>query len=151
MHRKSAALVVLLLVGVFAYAQQKPPAKSKPASNIPAHHIAATTNLPSEDDVNAFLQQTFGYDPQLTWKIASIKPAVAEGLAEVIVQLSGPQGQGTQKFYVSADGKHAVVGDIIPFGKHPFEETRLELGKKVNGPARGPAEAPVQIVEFSDL
>ncbi len=151
MYRKFAALVVLLLVGMFVYAQQKPAAKSKPAGTSAAHHAAAATNLPGEDDVNAFLQQTFGYDPQLTWKIASIKPSAAEGLAEVIVQVSGPQGQGTQKFYVSADGKHAVVGDIIPFGKQPFEETRRELAKKVTGPARGPADAPVMIVEFSDL
>jgi len=151
MYRKFAALVVLPLVGMFAYAQQKPAAKSKPAGTSAAHHAAVATNLPGEDDVNAFLQQTFGYDPQLTWKIASIKPSAAEGLAEVIVQVSGPQGQGTQKFYVSADGKHAVVGDIIPFGKQPFEETRRELAKKVTGPARGPADAPVMIVEFSDL
>ena len=151
MYRKFAALVVLLLVGMFVYAQQKPAATSKPAGTSAAHHAAVATNLPGEDDVNAFLQQTFGYDPQLTWKIASIKPSAAEGLAEVIVQVSGPQGQGTQKFYVSADGKHAVVGDIIPFGKQPFEETRRELAKKVTGPARGPADAPVMIVEFSDL
>jgi len=152
MHRKFAALVGLLLVGVFVYAQQKPTAKSKPSGNTSsAHHTAAATNLPNEEDVNAFLQQTFGYEPQLTWKIASIKASAAEGLAEVIVQISSPQGQGTQKFYVSEDGKHAVVGDIIPFGKQPFEETRKELAKKVTGPARGPADAPVMIVEFSDL
>ncbi len=152
MPRRVAALVVLLLVGVFVCAQQKPTAKSKPAGNTPsAHHTAAATNLPNEGDVNAFLQQMFGYDPQLTWKIASIKPSAAEGLAEVIVQISGPQGQGTQKFYVSEDGKHAVVGDIIPFGKQPFEGTRQELARKVTGPARGPADAAVMIVEFSDL
>ena len=84
-------------------------------------------------------------------RLSSIKPSKAEGLAEVIVQISGPQGQGGQTFFVSADGKHAVFGDIVPFGKHPFAETRLELEKKAKGPSRGAATAPVTIVEFSDL
>jgi protein-disulfide isomerase len=97
------------------------------------------------------MHQTFGYDPQLTWKIVSIKPSQAEGLAEVTVQISGPQGQGAQKFYVSQDGKHAIVGEILPFGSQPFEKARLELEKKATGPAKGPANAPVKIVEFSDL
>jgi protein-disulfide isomerase len=145
----------LLIVGMAAFAQQKPATSTKPKSSKSSsqQEQSATTpaKLPSEDDVNAFMQQTFGYDPQLTWKIASIKPSQAEGLAEVTVIISGPQGQGPQKFFVSEDGKHAVVGDIIPFGKHPFEETRLDLQKKVTGPARGPADAPVMIVEFSDL
>src|SRR6266849_1584792 len=149
---RTVASSVLLILVTAAGAQQKPATHSKTKSSVPVRQEpSAATNLPSEDDVNAFLHETFGYDPQLTWKIASIKPSPAEGLAEVIVQLSGPQGQGTQKFYVSADGKHAVVGDIIAFGKRPFEETRLELEKKVTGPARGPANAPVTIVEFSDL
>ena len=107
--------------------------------------------MPSEEEVNGFLQAQVGWEPQTTWKIVSIKPSKAEGLAEVVVQISGPQGQGGQTFFVSADGKHAVFGDIVPFGKHPFEETRLELEKKAKGPSRGTATAPVTIVEFSDL
>ncbi len=148
-----STVMVVLVFSLLATAQQKPAAKStkgteKPSTQLGTHSSA---NLPSEDDVNAFLRESFGYDPQLTWKIASIKPSTAEGLAEVNVQISGPQGQGTQKFFVTADGKHAVLGDIIPFGKHPFEATRQELEKKVTGPARGPANAPVTVVEFSDL
>jgi protein-disulfide isomerase len=156
MRHTFMVIPALLIVAMLAFSQQKPAtssAKPKPSTNPSQHEQSTATGgkLPSEDDVNAFMQQTFGYDPQLTWKIASIKPSQAEGLAEVTVIISGPQGQGPQKFFVSEDGKHAVVGDIIPFGKHPFEETRLELQKKVNGPARGPTDAPVIIVEFSDL
>ena len=129
-------------------AQQKPSSKTKPAGALGTH---ATENLPSEDEVNAFLRATFGYDPQLTWKIVSIKPSEAQGLAEVTVAMSSPQGQGGQKFFVSQDGKHAVVGEIIPFGAHPFEKARVDLEKKANGPSRGSATAPVLLVEFSDL
>src|SRR6266404_2757955 len=155
MRHTFMVIPALLIVGVAVFPQQKPATSTKPKSSKSSSQQEQSTTtaakLPSEDDVNAFMQQTFGYDPQLTWKIASIKPSPAEGLAEVTVIISGPQGQGPQKFFVSEDGKHAVVGDVIPFGKHPFEETRLELQKKVNGPARGPADAPVMIVEFSDL
>jgi protein-disulfide isomerase len=156
MRHTFMVIPALLISGILVFAQQKPAtssAKPKSSTSSSQHEQSTATaaKLPSEDDVNAFMQQTFGYDPQLTWKIASIKPSQAEGLAEVTVIISGPQGQGPQKFFVSEDGKHAVVGDIIPFGKHPFEETRLELQTKVTGPARGPADAPVMIVEFSDL
>ena len=148
MRQMFPAVSCLLLCGAFGLAQQKP---AKASAAPPAHHSASASTLPTEDDVNGFLQQTFGYDPQLTWKITSIKPSQVEGLAEVTVQISGPQGQGGQKFLVAQDRKHAVVGDIIPFGKHPFEDARRVLEKKATGPARGPADAPVTIVEFSDL
>jgi protein-disulfide isomerase len=144
---KLPALIALLLCASFFAVAQRAPAKLK----ADAVGTQATANLPSEDVVNAFMHQTFGYDPQLTWKIVSIKPSQAEGLAEVTVQISGPQGQGAQKFYVSQDGKHAIVGEILPFGSQPFEKARLELEKKATGPAKGPANAPVKIVEFSDL
>ena len=148
MRNQILLILTFLAFGIAAIAQQKPAAKRKSPDQLDTH---ATANLPSEDEVNGFLQQTLGFDPQVTWKIASIKPSKAEGLAEVDVQISGPQGQGAQTFFVSADGKHAVVGDIIPFGKRPFDQTRQQLEKKATGPSRGPAGAPVTIVEFSDL
>ena len=87
----------------------------------------------------------------MTWKISSIKPAPAPGLAEVTVVLATPQGQQFSKFYVSADGQHAVVGDIIPFGARPFDPAKKTLEKGISGPERGPKDSPVTIVEFGDL
>jgi protein-disulfide isomerase len=146
--RMQLLIVLSVLVSMFPADAQQEPAGAKPANRV---STPASANLPSEDEVNAFLHATFGYDPQLTWKISGIKPSEVAGLAEVTVQMSGPQGQGTQKFFVSQDGKHAVVGEIIPFGSHPFAKARQELEKRATGPARGPAAAPVMIVEFSDL
>ena len=118
-----------------------------------ASHAAAktTTNLPTEETVNAFLHQWFGYDSSLTWKIVSVKPSEIEGLSEINVTLSGPQGQQALKLYVTPDGKHAVNGEIMPFGAHPFAANQKELERGLNGPSRGPADAPVTVVDFSDL
>lgn len=142
------AIPFLLSLTVLAIAQQKHTTATHATTTKSADTSAS---LPSEDEINGFLHETFGYNPQLTWKIVDVKPAEAKGLTQVDVQISSPEGQGSQRFFVTEDGKHAVVGDIIPFGKHPFQAARLTLQKKANGPARGPANAPVMVVEFSDL
>ena len=158
MRHPLTMLSLLLMLSTTVVAQQpSTSAAAKPGSGAKTHAAASKssadlpTNLPTEEEVNAFLQAQVGWDAQTTWKIVSIKPSKAAGLAEVNVQMSSPQGQGGQKFFVSSDGKHAVFGDVVPFGKHPFEETRVELEKQAKGPARGPATAAVTIVEFSDL
>jgi protein-disulfide isomerase len=107
--------------------------------------------MPSEEAVNAFMQQMVGYNPALSWRVAEIRPTQVPGLTEVLVVITDPQNSSTNKFYVTSDLKHAVTGDIIPFGPKPFEEDRARLEKGVNGPAKGPAKAPVTIVEFSDM
>jgi protein-disulfide isomerase len=153
MHRHLICLFVILLLAGLGSAQEKPaaPHSKTTATAATVPKTASATNLPPEDTVRAFMQQMFGYDSSLTWKIVGIKPSQAEGLAEVTVLLSNPQGQQSNKLYITADGQHALIGEIIPFGGHPFDAARKALDQGINGPARGPADAAVTLVEFSDL
>jgi protein-disulfide isomerase len=141
-------ILILLLAGVMAAAQSASPAKP---GDQPALGTHATPGLPSEAAVDSFLQQTFGYEPNVSWKISSIKPSGVAGLAEVTVILANGQGQQLSKFYVAPDGEHAVIGDIIPFGAKPFDPAKNLLNKGITGPERGPKDAAVTIVEFGDL
>jgi protein-disulfide isomerase len=145
MHHRLNYLFIPLLLLTLAGAQPQP------AGAQAASKATVTPNLPSEETVNAFLHEWFGYDPSLTSKISSIKPSEIEGLSEVNAVLSGAQGQQQLKLYITPDGKHALIGDIIPFGAHPFADTEKELERGMNGPTHGPANAPVTVVEFSDL
>lgn len=142
--------VVLALSGI-AFAQTRPARAAKPAEKPAAAPLAAKINLPTEDTVNSFLFQMFGYDPTITWKIADISPSAAAPLAEVTVVITNPQGANTNKLFVTPDGKHALSGEVLPFGTKPFAEARAKLEAGLNGPSKGPAKAPVTIVEFSDM
>jgi protein-disulfide isomerase len=157
MHR-TILYCLLFLAAIAVSAAQQSPLAPQAGSNGHARSSASAVSsqrndakLPSEETVNAFLHETFGYNPGLVWKISEIKPSEAEGLAVVTVAITTPQGLQTNQFYVTEDGKHAITGDIIPFGSHPFAAARFKLEKEANGFSRGPADAPVTIVEFSDL
>jgi protein-disulfide isomerase len=150
MRRFPVCCPLVLLLVALAGAQQKTHDSAKAKDAMPLVPTFSQ-RLPSEETVNAFMKQMFGYDPSVSWKVAVIRPSPVAGLAEVLVVLSNAQGQQNSRLYVTSDGLHALVGDIVPFGAHPFASTQEELAKGENGPSRGPADAPVTIVEFSDL
>ena len=143
-----SSILALLMASALSFGQATEAKSTKPAPKPGTH---ATADLPSDAVVDSFLQQQFGYQSDITWKILSIKPSPIEGLSEVNVVLANGQGQQLSKFYVGPDGQHAVVGEIIPFGAKPFDPAKKLLDKGVTGPSRGPKDAPVMIVEFGDL
>jgi protein-disulfide isomerase len=148
-----------LITAILATSQTKPKtahaapaAKTTTASSPSASPAAAgAASLPSEETVTAFLRETYGYLPSFSSKITSIKPSAMPGLAEVSVVLAAQQGQQAWTFYVSQDGQHAVVGEVVPFGAQPYAPAQEKLKAGVNGVSRGPEKAEVTIVEFSDL
>jgi len=131
----SVRIFVPALFAVLALFSSQTGAQTAPSLNAPAKPAVksaandSATVLPSEATVDSFLHATFGYDPQLTWKISSIVPAPVPGLAEVSVVLASPQGQQLSRFFVTADGMHALTGEIIPFGAQPFAPARKALEK----------------------
>jgi len=145
-HR--AWLPIILLSGLVSgtsFAQTRPTLQTRPAPK------PTDTTLPTEDTVNAFLFQMFGYEPTVTWKVADIRPSEIPGLAAVDVVVTNAQGSNPSRLLVSSDGKHAIAGDVLPFGAKPFAEVRAILEKGVNGPSKGPRDAALTIVEFSDM
>lgn len=165
MARVIGVLASVVLVGAMAVGQQTPaakkpaqakraakgaPAKAAPAKTDLEAKPASKAELPSEATVNAFLKRMFGYDQNLVFRVAGIRPAEDSGLAEATVVVNTPQGQQITRLYITPDQKHAVLGDLIPFGTDPFAKDREEL-KAAFGPTKGPKDAPVTIVEFGDL
>lgn len=107
---------------------------------------------PSDTAINSFVRQmTGGTNPAITWTIAEVKARAVSDLTQVLVMLNSPKGRGPVAFLVTADGKHALMGELLAFSADPFAANRAKLQKGLNGPSRGPAHAGVTIVEFADL
>src|SRR5277367_4152307 len=124
-------VLIFLLVSAIASAQSgtSKPTLAKPGEKVPVVASSATPSttadgLPSEATIDSFLQQQFGYEKDLTWKISSIRPSAVAGLAEVTVVLASQQGQQSWRFFVAPDGEHALAGEIIPFGARPFDPVK---------------------------
>jgi protein-disulfide isomerase len=149
-YRRNVAISKCVICAVFCSFAPFTLAQTTATSPSSTATTASNIALPSESTVDAFLKQMFGWNQELTWKVADIKTAEAAGFAEVTAVFNTPQGQQIFRLYVTPDQKFALTGDLVPFGADPFAAARAEL-KAANGPVHGAADATVTIVEFGDL
>jgi protein-disulfide isomerase len=153
MKRTLAAVFAVFILTLCASAQTNGAAPAGNANDAkpstPAAASPAGTNLPSEATVETFFHRMFGFEPNLVFKVLSIKPSPMEGLAEVTAVVNTPNGQQMTKLFVEKD--HAIAGELLPFGVDPFAKDRAILDKQAFGPTKGPASPAITIVEFGDL
>jgi protein-disulfide isomerase len=129
-----------------------PPEKIEfPAAN-PKNFTAAS---PTTQEVNSFLKQIWGYDPNRVWQVMGIQTTEVPGIARVTI-LVGEQGvshtASPTVFFVTPDGHHAIAGtDVITFGAHPFATVQQKLVQQATGPYRGSSSKGLMLVEFADL
>jgi protein-disulfide isomerase len=121
----------------------------------PADPKNFTAASPTAAEVNAFLKQLWGYDPNRVWQVAAVQKTKAPNLSRVIV-LVAEQGisrqPGETSFFVTPDGQHAISGnDVVDFGPHPFANTQNALVQQANGPYQGSSSKKLLLVEFADM
>lgn len=174
----AAALIALSLPASRAFAQTQvpaapaenaapanPAAQTTPAAPPPAPTAAPvfpkpdpanfTATTPTKDTVDQFFEANWGYDQDRIWQVQAILKTPVEGVSKVVVYFgdkTGKQKPGALAFFVLPDGKHIITGDqIMPFGAHPFADTRAIMQAQANGPYRGSPNKDFEIVEFADF
>jgi protein-disulfide isomerase len=121
----------------------------------PANPKDFTASSPTTQEVNSFLKQIWGYDPNRVWEVVGIQSTPAANVSRVVI-LVGEQGQTPKPaptvFFVTPDGHHAIAGsDVISFGAHPFAPVQQKLETGATGPHRGATSKSLLLVEFADL
>jgi protein-disulfide isomerase len=168
----SAALVTFSGLGIAQTSQNSQPASpavAPPPAPLHLNGIAPpqkiqfppadpknfTAQSPTAQEVNAFLKQLWGYDPNRTWQVDGIQTTKAPNVSRVTI-LVAEQGvshtPATTVFFVTPDGQHAIAGsDVIAFGAHPFAATQEKLQQEATGPYKGSNSKDLMLVEFADL
>ena len=148
---------------IAAFAQEpgtKPEIPSAPAAPSepkfpPVDPNNFTAASPTRETVEAFLHVSWGYDTDRVWQVAAIQTTPAPNISKVTVfvaQKNNPQQQvGTLVFYTTPDGNHLIANDVLPFGAHPYANTRRVLDERAQGPSRGAADKKFTFVEFADF
>lgn len=100
--------------------------------------------------VESFLRNYFAWGPSFQVKLGPFADASAPGFYEVPVQVTVGGQSDTGLVYVSKDGRFLMRGELHDIKLDPFADNRAHL-HVVGNPSRGPDNAPIIVVEFSDF
>jgi len=121
---------------------------------VPVRWGTAQTNPKSafnKATFETYLRHVELYRGTVNFKIDDPKPSKElQGFSEVPVHLSFDGGSKDELYYVSADGKIIISGDVYHIDRNPFQ-SNVDRLTTADQPSFGPADAPVTIVEFGDL
>ena len=107
----------------------------------------------SDDTISSRVVDYFGKavsTPGVTFKVTKIEPAEMPGWKKGHLEAALGEQKQDVPFYVSNDGRYLFRSDAIDLTIDPFQAVMQKI--KLDGaPSRGPADAKVTVVEFSDF
>lgn len=144
MRRPALLLLALAVLAAAPFSA----AQSAPANS--SHSGATPEQSPLLKSTEAFLRVLFAWGPEVKVDLGPLQPAASPEfyLVPIRVTINGQIDSGS--VYVSKDGKTVFRGDMFSTSVDPYADTRAKIHLPGN-PSRGPADAKVVIVEYSDF
>jgi protein-disulfide isomerase len=132
-------IAILVAMAAFTAAAQQPASSSSSA------------NQQLLNKVESYLRTLFAWDSSYQVKLGPLGPSKIPDAFEVPVKVTDGKGQSeTGTVYVTKDGRYMFRGEIRDLNADPFAANVAKL--HVEGfPSKGPADAKVTAVEFSDF
>jgi len=100
--------------------------------------------------VETFLRNLYAWGPAFDLKVGPLKDSAAPGLYEIPIQITYQGQSDSGVVYATKDGQFLLRGELFNTHRDPFAETRAKL-TTANSPAKGPADAKITLIEFSDF
>jgi protein-disulfide isomerase len=152
--RALALFLIALCAAIPAAAQTPPPAGTPPAqaplSAPPAALLPAAMASTLQQRAEDFLRKLYAWGPEFQVNAAAPKPSAVPDLYEIMVEVSLQGQSDSAAVYVTGDGRYMVRGEIADMNADPFAAITQKLILD-GSPSKGPADAPVVIVEFGDF
>jgi protein-disulfide isomerase len=143
MRRISFLLVVLVVLngGSSAFAQTSPPSPAQKPSEDEAQFLKNS---------EAFVRRLFAWGPDFQIKLGPTSPSPAPDFYLIPVQITYNGVSDSGVLYISKDGKTVLRGELFDTSADPYAANRAKMHTEGN-PSKGPANAKVTLVEFSDF
>jgi protein-disulfide isomerase len=103
-----------------------------------------------EERVEKYLRNLFAWGPAFAVKIGPLEPAPLSGFYRTSVKVSHNGNSQDATLYVSKDGRFLFRGEPDDMLADPFASNRARIHLDGN-PSKGPSNARVVVVEFSDF
>lgn len=138
-------LFCALTIGGLAMAQTRADA---PRSH--SEGATAPTDAELRIRILAFLDRSIGWQNLDKMEVESISAPDAHGLRIATVKLTKGTQHAEGSYYITSDGGEIIEGTASKLTSDPWADTRAKLDLR-GAPSTGAADAPVTIVEYSDL
>src|SRR5262245_46838112 len=111
---------------------------------------AATEPAKSNDQVIDYVRKAFNVPTTVKVAIKDEKPSDIAGLNILSIEFSNERGSQVQQAWITQDHNKLIVGRLMDLTVDPYKETLSKISMN-NVPTKGPVDAKVTIVEYTDF